>query len=86
MISQEIGHYHDWPVDELWGVIIGLAKCKRCGVVSTNENINEFSPLSDASKQTVQADALGHADGCAWNHHEVVNGKSYCKRCKHRLT
>jgi len=39
-----------------------------------------------ASQQTVQADALGHADGCAWNHHEVVNGKSYCKRCKHRLT
>ena len=39
-----------------------------------------------ASQQAVHADASGHANGCAWKYHEAVGGKSYCKRCRHRLT
>ena len=37
-------YYHIWPTGTLRAVIIGLAKCKICGTVSTKENINALCP------------------------------------------
>ena len=49
------GHYHDWPVT-CWGVIIGLAKCKICGVRSTKANINEWVPAKTADNLSFKSD------------------------------
>jgi len=49
------GHYHNWPATR-WGVIIGLAKCKICGVASTNDNINEWCPAKITDNQEFKPD------------------------------
>ena len=37
------GHCHDWQVVNAWGVILGVSRCRICGVIATRENINKLS-------------------------------------------
>lgn len=27
--------FHDWPVSGIWGVILGVTRCRKCGKLAT---------------------------------------------------
>lgn len=29
---------HDWPAAPTWGVLIGVARCRNCGQVASNDH------------------------------------------------
>lgn len=39
--------YHYWELSGSWGVIVGMSKCKRCGVVSKTSDFGPRVPAPD---------------------------------------
>jgi hypothetical protein len=40
MRAKETEMIHDWGFLGAWGIILGVARCKRCGCVATDKTVN----------------------------------------------
>lgn len=41
---------HDWESHGRWGVIIGMSRCKRCGILATKQNFEHATVEQEQPK------------------------------------
>lgn len=50
-IPKALAQYgHDWPVDNIWGVLIGVARCRNCNTVAEPRHFPAANKASEPGK------------------------------------
>lgn len=64
---------HDWETASSWGVIIGVCKCRSCGVVSSARHFQKID---------VQAFGIGRDDESGDPAEDAAEGRAAMERAK----